>query len=684
MVHLDEEGIKPIILTDRCMGCTDCLSSCPGYRLSIDERDKNERRPDSFEFLIGSCLEIWEGHARDEDVRYRASSGGILSALSLYCLEREEMDFVLHTGMDSNYPWRNVTVRSRNREDLLSRAGSRYSPASPCDSLRLIEESDKKCVFIGKPCDAAAVTMLRKKRPLLDKNLGLVLTFFCAGAPCSQAIVDLVRSLGMNPDRVDEIRYRGRGWPGDFTAVSRSEEREIALSYKESWGYLSRQHRPYRCSLCPDGLGELADMSCGDAWHRYQGDGNPGESLVLVRSKHGRDILCRAAEAGYVDLVPSDAAQVVAAQGLVERRSEIFGRLLGMKMLFVPTPKFKGFHLFRLWIRRVSSLQKVRTVLGTMRRVRKRGLWHRKPVLQGYCTDDSQRFGRGEPEKPLRFLKLTISMVFHISDRITDLMRRFLGNAADGRCVVLYYHAVADWERKRFARQMDEVLRLARPVNAERIPRMEPGDLHVAVTFDDGFECVARNALPELITRGIPSVLFVPSAFLGGIPEWLRGTPHPDTRERVLSADAIRDLAQNPLVIIGSHCRTHRSLIKMGERDARQEIRESKTELEAMLGSKVRSISFPQGAYDSRHVEVAREAGYERLFSISPELSRGDERVIGRVRVDPGDWPIEFRLKVNGAYRWMAAASAIKRSLHGATCGYLPPASSEGIDNNAR
>jgi len=84
-------------------------------------------------------------------------------------------------------------------------------------ALHFIEESEKPCVFIGKPCDVAAVSALRKLRPKLDSKLGLVLSFFCAGPPCTKGTMSLLKHLGVNPKEVNEIRYRGNGWPGNFT-----------------------------------------------------------------------------------------------------------------------------------------------------------------------------------------------------------------------------------------------------------------------------------------------------------------------------------------------------------------------------------------------------------------------------------------------------------------------------------
>ena len=76
---------------------------------------------------VGYALEIWEGYATDPEIRRQGSSGGLLSALALYCLEKEGMAFVLHTGMDETKPWTNKTVQSRNRR--------RFWPAPDLDML---------------------------------------------------------------------------------------------------------------------------------------------------------------------------------------------------------------------------------------------------------------------------------------------------------------------------------------------------------------------------------------------------------------------------------------------------------------------------------------------------------------------------------------------------------------------
>lgn len=374
--NIDSIGIRPRFRDDLCRGCVDCLTSCPGYMLRADS-ESSEHSEDGQE-LVGPTLEVWEGYASDKDIRFQGSSGGILSALALYCLEKESMEMVLHTGADSEAPWRNRTVESRDRASLLENAGSRYAPSSPCEALDRIEKSEKPCLFIGKPCDVAAVSMLRKERPALDAKLGLMLSFFCAGPPGTGATLALLEHMGVERDVVKQLRYRGRGWPGLFRVTTDKEEK--SLSYEESWGRLAKFPRSLRCQLCPDGLGEFADVAGGDAWHRYPLKENPGLSLVMVRSGIGKDLLHRAVEKGYVELVSSGLLEVIRAQGLVDRRRQLFGRLLALRLCGIPTPEYEGFPLYRLWRQTPLSVQ-ARTVMGTLKRIVRRGLWHRNPVF---------------------------------------------------------------------------------------------------------------------------------------------------------------------------------------------------------------------------------------------------------------------------------------------------------------
>ncbi len=378
LVDFVEEGIRPLVANDQCASCRDCLNVCPS--LENDHTGINSR-PGLIPEVIpafGPVLEIWEGHATDSEIRLAGSSGGLITALSLYCIEKEGMGGVLHIGMDPTRPTRNRTQFSRTRAEIMSATGSRYAPASACDNLELIEKSATPCVFVGQPSEVTALRKAHELRPMLKAKTGLSISFFCAGSPSRKGTLELLKSRGVNPDEVKSLRYRGNGWPGMFSVLVNGQSKPaFEMTYAESWGFV-QAYRPFSTHLCPDGSGEDADISCGDPWYREVRPGEPGSSLVVVRTETGRQLLQRAIAAGYVTLQRAETWKLMRSQAnLVSKRGAIGGRIAMLALLGLPRPKLKGFSLFSNWLK-LSFGEKLRSTFGTIRRAFSRGYF--KPV----------------------------------------------------------------------------------------------------------------------------------------------------------------------------------------------------------------------------------------------------------------------------------------------------------------
>jgi peptidoglycan/xylan/chitin deacetylase (PgdA/CDA1 family) len=220
---------------------------------------------------------------------------------------------------------------------------------------------------------------------------------------------------------------------------------------------------------------------------------------------------------------------------------------------------------------------------------------------------------------------------------------------------VLYYHAIDSGQRARFARQMDELVRLTEPVSAS-LSSLPGGRAHCcAVTFDDGFISVVENALPELERRNIPATMFVPTGSLGGPPAWVKPSS-PARHQCVLSAAQLALFKNHKTLTIGSHSISHPHFPTLDAAQARRELEQSKADLESILGQEVGLFSFPHGECNTQTITLARAAGYQRVFTISPcnAFTGTDNFVVGRVLADPADWSLEFHLKLLGAYRWLA------------------------------
>lgn len=363
------EGIRPVLDVGDCGACDQCLRVCP----MVETDFRRLRRPsDSVAGLgeeWGPVLEIWEGYASDPGIRFTGASGGALTALSAYCLEGLGMRGVLHTGPDPEDGVRNRTRLSRNQQELMAATGSRYSPASVCNGLHLIEAAGGPCAIVGRPVEAAALRNAQRTRQELDRKVGVVFSFFCAESPSTRATTDLLEKLGVDPAGLESLRYRGEGWPGHFAAVLKGEsEPAVKIPYHESWAFL-QAYRPWAAHMWPDGTGELADIACGDPWYMAPDGKNPGVSLVVVRTERGREILRGAMERGYLELRRAEPWKLIKSQeGLIGKKGEVWGRLLIMRLFGLPVPRFQGSCLFECW-RRLSVEEKARSTLGTARRI---------------------------------------------------------------------------------------------------------------------------------------------------------------------------------------------------------------------------------------------------------------------------------------------------------------------------
>jgi peptidoglycan/xylan/chitin deacetylase (PgdA/CDA1 family) len=262
-----------------------------------------------------------------------------------------------------------------------------------------------------------------------------------------------------------------------------------------------------------------------------------------------------------------------------------------------------------------------------------------------------------------RRLFVVISFVVFVFDRLRDTFCRLLGKPVPPLWVVLYYHSIPGDKRAAFAAQMDELIRRATPLRADQRLPHSAGKRYASVTFDDAYQNVLENALPELARRAIPATLFVVSDSLGQTPSWedYSVSGDPAMHELIMTEDQLQKLSPD-LVQIGSHSRTHPMLTRLAEREARDELSRSKMQLQAFVHEEVKLFSFPYGAFNDELITWCRDAGYERIFTTVPRPVglKGSEFVSGRVTVDPDDFRLEFALKLSGAYRWRPCASTLK------------------------
>jgi coenzyme F420 hydrogenase subunit beta len=346
---------------------------CPGV---VVKQDTN-LDADRLGRLWGPVQLARVGHSTDETIRWQASSGGALSAILIHLLEMGMVNYVVHVGVSESEPFRPQVRKSHTREQVVENAGSRYAPTAPLVALSELLQDQARFAFVGKPCDIAALRAYAGLNPQVERQVVAYLSFFCAGVPSMLATFDLVQSLGVNQSDVRQFRYRGFGWPGRATAVDHQGQ-EYSASYQDSWGKVLGPRLQFRCKICPDGVGELTDVVCGDAWQVVEGrpsfEERPGQSVVLARTARGKRLLEQAESAGYLKTTEFDLENLRDIQpSQRNRRRAVAPRLFALWLARRPFPRYQGFYLVKnardagLWL-------SVKAFVGMLRRLARKWL----------------------------------------------------------------------------------------------------------------------------------------------------------------------------------------------------------------------------------------------------------------------------------------------------------------------
>lgn len=152
----------------------------------------------------------------------------------------------------------------------------------------------------------------------------------------------------------------------------------------------------------------------------------------------------------------------------------------------------------------------------------------------------------------------------------------------------------------------------------------------VGITFDDGYRNVLENAVPILEETGFSATNYFVVRQLGGGNVWDApdGVPHSDL---MTVAEMRAWVAAGHEA--GSHTLNHPFLTKLSPELAANEIRDSKTELEQLLGLPVEAFCYPYGGESPAVRQIVREAGYDSATTTERGLVRPGEDPYGLPRI---------------------------------------------------
>ncbi|MGB0504584.1 MAG: Coenzyme F420 hydrogenase/dehydrogenase, beta subunit C-terminal domain [Pikeienuella sp.] len=340
------------------------VSICPGVTMNGPFADELTA-PDP---VWGDIRVTYEGWATDDDTRWRASAGGVMTALNQYLLESGRVAFILQNRAATGDALMSEPVLIRDPAELLTGSQSRYAPSAPLTAINEALALNEPFAVSLKPCDIAGVRNLQRQDRRAAELIKFTQAMFCGTVPSRETTTKMLARKGYS-DAPDTFRWRGDGCPGAARATWK-DGRKATATYQEMWTE-ARWTTQFRCKICPDAIGLHADIATGDFWPGgVPTQETPGENGIIAHTDIGEEILNAAAAAGYLKLKPTDLATIAGTQPHHVRLRQTFSaRVAGAAVAGAPFPEFAGMATGRC-AGQATADDLAAVFAGTMERVR--------------------------------------------------------------------------------------------------------------------------------------------------------------------------------------------------------------------------------------------------------------------------------------------------------------------------
>lgn len=312
--RIDGGDLRPVVTGDLTHSVVDQIyDSCPGTRVDglPDDNIADDTKHDN---VWGPWRRMVLGWAGDPDVRHIGSTGGVLSALGQFLISSGRVEFILHAKASVKNPTFGEAHLSFSVDDIMAGAGSRYGPTNVLVNINDVLDRGQPFAFIGKPCDIAALRNHARYDERVDQLVKYWLTPVCGGFMQPAGMSGFLERSNIDEAALTKVRYRGYGNPGPTRIEAGANVTE--LHYLDMWGEdESSWHLSFRCKICPDGIGEAADIAASDTWvggspNRIDSETDLGDNGIVVRSQAGQELLDAAIDAGAIvvgrDITPDE------------------------------------------------------------------------------------------------------------------------------------------------------------------------------------------------------------------------------------------------------------------------------------------------------------------------------------------------------------------------------------------
>lgn len=311
--------MKNICSEDKCTGCGLCAAKCPKsaislelvglhYRPVIDQKkcvDCNlcqRSCPVNAPLVLNSSEACFAAWSKDDYDHFESASGGIATTLA--------KTFIAHGGYVAGCAWdkdlRATTIVTNGVNELekirKSKYVHNYFAKDAYKAIFDLLKNDKKVLFIGVPCQCAAI---KKFTENFTNNL-FICDLLCHGAASPKLLQDHIASFHRKGLVFSDITFRGGDYDCNFCLWNDNKELVYKSGqYIDPYFFSFMRHTMYRasCLSCAYAKCErIGDLTLADFWgldekivQKYDLH-KKGVNLVLLHTEKGRELLSQIKE----------------------------------------------------------------------------------------------------------------------------------------------------------------------------------------------------------------------------------------------------------------------------------------------------------------------------------------------------------------------------------------------------
>lgn len=324
------------------LGCHICTTICPGLGVNLEKIGKSNfgvSNKSKYHPLLGYYHYGYFGYSTNFDIRFHAASGGLVSSVLAYLLDKQIISAAVVVENDLSQPFLNRTVLIHNSSDLYKNRSSKYCPVKFDGIVSKILREDGPVVIVGLPCVLHGYRKYEKLSKAFRQKVFGYFGLYCSGNRTFNMTEYVLSKHKIDITSLKYFQYRDNGCLGDLIAID--DNKKLQIPYQLFFHPLRSIFIPDRCQLCIDHYAELADISFGDIHYGKYKDDKVGINSIVVRNEKFVSLLEDAAKEGYIHIEDLSEEELVKCQASApKKKGRVGGVLKFRKAIGLKNPEY--------------------------------------------------------------------------------------------------------------------------------------------------------------------------------------------------------------------------------------------------------------------------------------------------------------------------------------------------------